>query len=182
MKSNCVMLLACAGLLATAAAPLRADFMSTAVLTPGADGASNSSGSGTVMVDYNSASGTFSYTLSWMNLTGEATMAHIHIGAPGVSGPIVIPFFMSNMPATDTMSGTLTSADVVQGASPGISTIADVAQAIQNGDAYVNIHTAEYPAGELRGQLAETPEPATAGLALLAAAMAAGILIRRRPA
>ena len=182
MKTNFATLLACVGFVAAAASPLRADFMSTAVLNAANDGATNSSGSGTATVDYNSAAGTFSYTLSWTNLTGDATMAHIHYGATGVSGPIVVPFFMSSLAATDSISGTLTAADVMPDSAAGIFTIADVARAIQDGNAYVNIHTAEYPAGELRGQLAQTPEPASLGLTLLAASLLSGFLLLRRRA
>jgi hypothetical protein len=49
--------------------------------------------------------------------------------------------------------------------------------AIEDGNAYLNIHSDEYPAGEFRGFLAPVPEPAT--LALSAAALAALAAIRR---
>jgi hypothetical protein len=182
MKALCATLMACGGMLATVA-PARADFISTATLTPGADGATDSSGSGTVSLDYNSAAEIFTYTLSWANLTGDATMAHIHHGAPGVAGPVLIPFFMSPLPATDSISGTLSQTDVTP--ADGIGTVAQVALAIQAGDAYVNIHTGAHPAGELRGQLAvtssATPEPTTTGLLLLSLTGTAGfVFIRRR--
>ena len=35
----------------------------------------------------------------------------------------------------------------------GINTMADAIQAITLGNAYVNIHTTQYPGGEIRGQL-----------------------------
>jgi CHRD domain len=163
---------------------MRADFVSTATLTPGADGATNSNGTGTATVTYNAAANDFTYTLSWASLTGDATMAHIHHGAAGVSGPILIPFFTTTMPASDTISGTFTQADVTP--ADGISTIAEIAQAIEAGDAYINIHTALYPAGELRGQLAVSPaaipEPASAGLLVMGSLAAAVLTFRRRRA
>ena len=181
MKTLCAISFVCAGLLATVS-PVRADFVSTATMLASTDNASSSTGSGTAMIDYNSTANTFSYTLTWMNLTGPATMGHIHVGAPGVDGPIVVPFFMSNMPANDTISGTLTQANVTPAG--GVSTIAQVASAIESGDAYVNVHTAMYPAGEIRGQLAvsstATPEPATTGLMGLAIAGGVFALARRR--
>lgn len=183
MRTFYAMVLTCAGMLATTS-QLRADFISTATLTAAADGAINSNGSGTATVDYSAMKNDFTYALSWTNLTGNATMAHIHYGATGVSGPIVIPFFMTTMPGTDSITGTLTQADVTPAG--GINTIADVAAAIESGNAYVNIHTMMYPAGEVRGQLAvsssATPEPGTTGLALLALASGAAFAWRRRRA
>lgn len=183
MKALCGMLFACAGLLATVT-PLRADFVATATLTPAADGATASTGTGTATVDWMAATDTFSYTLSWSNLTGNATMAHIHYGAVGVNGPIVLPFFSTTMPASDTISGTLTAADFVADPGAGVNTIADVATAIQNGNAYVNIHTGRYSAGEVRGQLSvsSVPEPASAGLLGLALLGGAAVFTRRRVA
>jgi hypothetical protein len=169
------MILAGVALLVTVA-PVKADFISTATLTPGADGATNSNGSGSITLDYNSTADLFTYTLSWTDLTGDAIMAHIHLGAPGVSGPIIVPFFMMTLPATDTISGTLTEADVPGNA--GITTIGQVATAIEDGNAYVNVHTMEYPGGEIRGQLAISPEPGSAGL--LVASLLAGLFVTAR--
>lgn len=182
MKASCNLLIAGASLLFATVAPLRADFISTATLTAAADNAVNSTGSGSATVDWNAATDTFSYVLTWTGLTGSATMAHIHIGAPGVNGPVVIPFFTTVMPAADSLSGTLTAADFSADPTDGVNTIADVATAIEDGDAYVNIHTAEYPGGEIRGQLAvsNVPEPATTGLMLLALIGGASALTRKR--
>lgn len=182
MKVSVFSLVACAAFL-VGVGSLKADVISTASLSPAADGATNSNGSGSVTLDFNPMTDVFNYTLSWANLTGPATMAHIHYGPPGVAGPIIVPFFMSTMPGTDTITGTLTQADVTPAA--GISTIAQVEQAIVAGNAYVNIHTAAYPAGELRGQLSAsgtstTPEPSTAGFLLTFVAGSAGVVFFRR--
>ncbi|NUO65569.1 MAG: CHRD domain-containing protein [Gemmatimonadaceae bacterium] len=63
--------------------------------------------------------------------------AHIHVGAAGVSGGIVVP-----------LSAT------VNGTTSGTATVVDsVLTHLRAGDAYVNVHTAARPSGEIRGQL-----------------------------
>ena len=63
--------------------------------------------------------------------------AHIHLGTPGVAGGIMVPL-------TATVNGTTT----------GTVTVADsVLTHMRAGDAYVNVHTAARPGGEIRGQL-----------------------------
>lgn len=93
--------------------------------------------------------------------------------------PGILPF--SGLPATTSgiFSGTLTAANLLPSPANGINTFADAIAAIQNGNAYVNLHTGQFPGGEIRGQLAIVPEPgalttwACAGLAL-------GVLAVRR--
>jgi hypothetical protein len=77
------------------------------------------------------------WQLSFSNLTGDATAAHIHIAARGVSGPVVVPLCA---PCTSGVTGT--------------SNInATVLDAIQSDRAYVNVHTKTNPAGEIRDQV-----------------------------
>jgi hypothetical protein len=80
--------------------------------------------------------------------------AHIHTAASGVNGPVRVTFF--NVPQASPLSttdkhilaqGTFTSADV-----SGIG-FADLLNAIRSGNAYVNVHTTQFPGGEIRGQL-----------------------------
>lgn len=68
-----------------------------------------------------------------------ATVAHIHSGAPGRSGPILIP--LSTAPALHHRGCTHASSAAIT--------------AIERGPTgyYVNIHSARYPAGAVRGQL-----------------------------
>lgn len=67
--------------------------------------------------------------------------AHIHLGAPGVAGGIMVPLTAT---VDGTTSGTVTVAD-------------SVLAHMRAGDAYVNVHTAARASGEIRGQLVRTP-------------------------
>ena len=81
--------------------------------------------------------GELSWRLEFSNLTGNAIAAHIHVGASGVAGPVRVPLCA---PCTSGVTGTATIT-------------AEVLDAIQNGRAYVNVHTPTNPAGEIRDQV-----------------------------
>ena len=119
--------------------------------------ATPATGSAVVIVD--DVLNTVSVDLTFSGLIGgPATAAHIHCCVPPTAnGPVVIPF--TSFP--NTTSGTYSNIF------SGVST-ADI-QGIENGLAYINIHNAEFPAGEIRGDiLAAVPEPTTLGLLGLA--------------
>ena len=67
--------------------------------------------------------------------------AHIHLGAPGVAGGIMVPLTAT---VNGTTSGTVTVVD-------------SVLTHLRAGEAYVNVHTAARAAGEIRGQLTRVP-------------------------
>jgi hypothetical protein len=93
------------------------------------------------------------WTLEVENIT-DATAAHIHLGAPGENGPVLITLYggpqkegeFSGMLA----EGTLTLADIqaVEGRTPE-----EIIGLIQSGGTYVNVHTVQNPNGEIRGQV-----------------------------
>lgn len=123
-------------------------------------------GSGTFTMQIDFADSSFSYELSFSGLSGTgATQAHIHMAQKGVNGGIMV-FYCTNLgnspvptqpcPANGTISGTITAADVIGGAAAqGVATgeFAEVLKAIRAGTVYVNVHTALFPGGEIRGQL-----------------------------
>ena len=90
--------------------------------------------------------GTLNWQLTFAELTGPATAAHIHTGQTGVAGPVSVPLCT---PCQSPASGT---EDVN----------AAVLAALQSGRAYVNVHTAANGPGEIRGQLAVTANVAAA--------------------
>lgn len=84
------------------------------------------------------SNGKLTWKLTFAKLTGPATMAHIHLGAKGKSGAIVVPLCA---PCTSGATGTATIS---------ASLLADFKKHLL----YVNVHTAKNPNGEIRGQLA----------------------------
>jgi hypothetical protein len=112
-----------------------------------------------------------SYRLSYRNLEGTVTQAHIHFGDRHQTGGISV-WLCSNLPnppagptppgtqacpgpSTGTVSGTIDAGDVVgpegQGIAPG--EFAELVAAIRAGVTYANVHTDKYPGGEIRAQL-----------------------------
>ena len=86
--------------------------------------------------------------LDFTSLTG-VTMAHIHVGPPGVDGPII--FDLATDPFVSPLQRTLTAGDLQP--RPGVATFQDALAAIEGGNAYVNVHTLAQPDGEIRGQI-----------------------------
>jgi len=72
------------------------------------------------------------------NLSSEITGAHLHTGAVGASGPVIIDL------------GSLVTGNRIQGSVT--LTIPDIIQ-LANGLVYVNVHTTDHVDGEIRGQL-----------------------------
>lgn len=83
------------------------------------------------------------------------TGAHIHYGAPGSNGPIIFSLYESafGLPFAVTHSGSLGSANLQVRPEVGITNFSAALEAIRSGNAYVNVRTTAFPAGELRGQL-----------------------------
>lgn len=92
-----------------------------------------------------------SFKLRWDDLTGPARAAHIHCGATGVNGPVGVTLFAAPMGASGSANGSFTGPDAGNGC--GWTDLEDVLEAMASGNAYINIHTQMFPAGEIRGQI-----------------------------
>jgi CHRD domain len=103
-------------------------------------GTSEPNATGTAVLRVRKAAGLVCYRLRAANITLPATAAHIHKGAAGSNGPVVVPL---TAPGAD-------------GTSSGCATVAasliDDILANRSGY-YVNVHTKEHPAGAIRAQL-----------------------------
>ncbi len=83
------------------------------------------------------------------------TAAHIHSGNQGDNGPIVASLFSSDIPA-ENINGTLVqgniTAKMLKGPLLG-EQLSELVLGMQENSTYVNIHTADHPDGEIRGQI-----------------------------
>ena len=97
-------------------------------------------GTGTASFRLQAGQGQVCFTLMVANITLPATAAHIHVGAAGVNGPIVIP--LTPPDASGKSSGCTTASRTLVG------------QILANpAGFYANVHTTDFPGGAIRGQL-----------------------------
>jgi len=94
--------------------------------------------SGMVSMRMVAADGVLDVTFNVMNLSAGMTGAHIHMGGVGENGGVG---FNLN-PASSSFTTTY-----------DITGNTDLVSALRDGAAYVNVHSAAYPAGEIRGQV-----------------------------
>ena len=101
------------------------------------------------------------YSLSVEQIS-EVRAAHIHLGARGQNGPVVVTLFDAATSTVSTFdrqriaSGRITAADITA-RPPGLDgTPAELLRRLRQGRAYVNVHTVRLPAGEIRGQVVAT--------------------------
>jgi hypothetical protein len=100
-----------------------------------------------------------SFELKYSGLSSAVMFAHVHFGQRGVNGGIV--FFLCGggsqdiCPSSGTVSGTITANDVMAVPDQGVQAgdLAGVIRAIRRGVTYANVHTVNFPSGEIRGQL-----------------------------
>jgi CHRD domain len=115
----------------------------------------NSTATGTAT--FTQTGNTMAFTITVANLTGPATLSHIHVGGANQNGGVVVPFVINSGVSNGTLvtgSFDVTSASI---AGTGIGTPAitgdSLMKLIASGSAYVNVHTAANQAGEMRGQI-----------------------------
>ena len=91
------------------------------------------------------------YSITALNLL-DATAGHIHMGKQGENGPIVVKLFKYDTPMNEvSVNGTIT-ADELEGPLAD-KQLSDLITAMNDGETYLNIHTEQYPIGEIRGQI-----------------------------
>jgi hypothetical protein len=98
-------------------------------------------GTFTATVSRSGTTGVITWRLTFSKLSGRAIAAHIHSGARGKAGPVIVPL----------------CAPCRSGAHGRATVDASVLDALESGRSYVNVHTKKNPAGEIRGQIAAVP-------------------------
>ena len=128
--------IACAALLAIVPAKAEMVNMKASLSANEEVPPTKSKGTGSVTATYDTASKKLSWKGTYSGLSGPATAAHFHAGEKGKNGGVAIPI----APATSPLEGSATLTDAQ-------------AADLMAGKLYVNVHTAENKAGEIRGQL-----------------------------
>lgn len=130
-----------------------------AAVLSGADAGTNSPATGLATFEVSAANDSVSYQLKVQGIE-NVTQAHIHVSTePGADGPVAVWLYPAAPPAmlipgefTGPLgAGSFTAANFV-GPLAG-KTMADLLTAIRENRAYVNVHTQQFPAGEIRGQV-----------------------------
>ena len=128
-------------------------------------GAILTDGKGTLKLTLDKKAQSLNFELTYSNLSAPVTQSHIHFGRVHTPGGIMV-FFCSNLsskpagtqncPANGgTVTGTLSAGNVVAVAGQHVSAgdFDAVTDALLSNSAYVNVHTTNFPAGEIRGQI-----------------------------
>ena len=98
-------------------------------------------GSGSADLTYDPGTKVVTWNITFTGLSSDATMAHFHgPAASGKNGPVKVWLSEKGAAVASPLKGqaTLSSAD---------------AQEFVSGQMYINVHTKDHPAGEIRGQV-----------------------------
>lgn len=94
-------------------------------------------GHGTANATLNTATRRLTYTVNYSGLSGPAIAGHLHGPAkPGENARVQVPFKNPSSP----IKGSAQLSEAQE-------------KMLENGEMYVNIHTADHKGGEIRGQL-----------------------------
>ena len=140
-------------------------------------GAISTNATGTFSARIDDDAQTIEYELTYSNLQGTVTQAHIHFGQPHTVGGIVAwlcqtagtPHPVPDLgtptptcPQSGTVTGTIGPLDVLTVTGQGIQAgeFAELVRAIRAGATYANVHSSpEFGAGEIRGHIGHGTQP-----------------------
>ena len=150
-----------------------------------------SPGSGFGIVTIDDTAFTMRVQITFEDLIGLTTASHIHCCAPvgsnagmasqtpSFSGfPLGVTSGALDQTFDMTLASSYNAAFITAHGGTPVTAFADLFAAMLAGNTYLNIHTSQFPGGEIRGQLAAVPEPATWAMMLLGFG-AVGAVFRR---
>lgn len=129
----------------------------------------NTEASGQITFTVNKADEEIDFILTVSNIE-QATQGHIHLGSPDENGPVVafLLKLTGNVDGTGVGTprsfeeeqvvgrGTITEGDIIARPERDFDgSFEDLAEAMDQGRAYVNVHTTAHPSGVIRGQIDE---------------------------
>lgn len=182
------------GAILLAAAPMTAVEAATFVFAAPLSGSAEnppvaSPGTGFTTVTYDDVANTLRVETIFSDLLGETIQAHIHIAPTfGANGPVAttVPTFpgfpLGVTSGSYDMTFDLTDSDfynpmfLSDNGGTAASAQAALFAGLQSGNSYFNLHSTEFQSGELRGNLAAVPEPATWAMLILGFLMVGGVL------
>jgi hypothetical protein len=129
---------------------------------------------GSAVAIFDDVTGSMNITGTFTGLTSNANNAHLHgyspLGSPGDPGTTSPPVI--DLTFTPLQSGTIAGTGTIPAAR-----ITDVL----GGLTYINVHSGQFPGGEIRGQLVNPiPEPGTIALAAVGLLAVGYLGLRRR--
>ena len=99
------------------------------------------SATGKADLTYDPSTRVVTWSITYSGLSSAVTMAHFHGPAgPGKNAPVLVWLTKRGSPVTSPITGKATLS-------------AAQAQEFMAGDWYINVHTSDHPAGEIRGQV-----------------------------
>jgi|SwirhirootsSR2_FD_contig_81_1098144_length_1458_multi_3_in_0_out_0_1 hypothetical protein len=142
----------------------------TPIVPPALRGAISTGASGKFVAEIDKHDEIIHYKLSYKNLEGLVTQAHIHFGQRHTTGGIVVwlcqttrnpaPAAVAGLTPTcpepdGTVEGTITPDQVLSVAGQGIAAkeFGELVRAIRAGVTYANVHSTLFTPGEIRGQI-----------------------------
>ena len=94
---------------------------------------------------------TVSYTITASGFSTPLTVGHVHLGGAGIVSVVIVPF------AIAAQSGTVASGTIDLSVPVTFGNVTIPGDSLRTlfaaGQAYVNLHSAAYPGGEIRGQI-----------------------------